>query len=301
MTDLAPGASPAPPSPGSRRSPGVRLALGLLKVLTPITGEARAQWAVGRLYATLYLVKFYLSVQYARATLGMIWVILAPLLVVAVYLPVFVIVFKARLPGRESTLDYALFTMIGLTAWSAFSDAIGQGAGALVFNQTIVRHSPTPPVMLPIVKVLTSFLMLAIGLTILGVVLLASGHSPGVRIVLVPAFFVLFFVFTLGLVLFLCVATAYLHDLIQALPTLLAIEFFAAPIAYAPESATGLMYTFVRLNPLKPFLCLARASMLPWYPFAWEDLWLSAAWAVGAFVVGALTFRKLQSGLRDMV
>jgi lipopolysaccharide transport system permease protein len=299
VSDLSP--VPPAPAPAPGRTLGIKLALSLLRALTPLTGEARAQWIVGRLYATLYLVRFYLSVQYARATLGMIWVVLAPLLVVAVYMPVFVVVFKAKLPGRESVLDYALFTMIGLTAWSAFSDAIGQGAGALVFNQTIVRHSPTPPVMLPIVKVLTSFLMLGIGLTILGVVLLASGHSPGVRLVLLPAFFVLFFVFTLGLVLFLCVAAAYLHDLIQALPTLLSIEFFAAPIAYAPESATGLMYTLVRLNPLKPFLCLARAAMLPWYPFAWEDLWMSAAWAAGAFLVGAFTFRKLQSGLRDLV
>src|SRR4051812_48101362 len=104
---------------------GTRVALALIRLLTPVAGEPRAQWIVGRGYALLYLARYYLVAQYAKASLGVFWVALAPVLLAAIYLPVFLFVFQAKLPGRDSSVDYALFSIGGLMVWAAVQDALG--------------------------------------------------------------------------------------------------------------------------------------------------------------------------------
>jgi lipopolysaccharide transport system permease protein len=287
------------PIPGSGRL--ARLAFALIRILAPAIGEPRAQWLVSRVYAILYLVRFYIASQLARTSLGFLWVGLAPLLLVAVYLPIFLVVFKVRLPGHDSPLDYTLFALVGLIAWNSVADAIAQSTGSLVYNATVVRHAPTPPIMLPIIKVLTAFVWLVVGFAVLIVILAAMGRNPGVRLALLPGALGLLLAFLVGLGLFLSAAAAYVHDLVQVLPTLLAVEFFAAPITYAPEMVTGRLVPIVQWNPLTPFLALFRCSFLPWEPFAWSDLALAGAWATGVFVLGIVTFRALEGGLRDVV
>jgi ABC-2 type transport system permease protein len=301
---------PEPPSPTAtiERNPSrgpsraSRAALALISALGPVLGEPRAQWLVGRVYALVYLARYYLAAQHARARLGVFWVALAPLLLMAVYLPVFLYVFKQRLPDRPSELDYALHCLVGLMAWAAVSEAIGQGGGSLVTHSSIVRHAPTPPAMLPIVKVLGAFAGLAVGLATFLLVLALSGNWPGVRLVMLPVSFGLLLVATIGATLALSALAAYVRDLLQALPTLLAVEFFAAPIVYPLSKEWDPWIQFgLGLNPLTPFLSLLRASLLPWHPFAWDDLGLACAWTAGAVVVGGAVFRKLEPGLGDVV
>jgi ABC-type polysaccharide/polyol phosphate export permease len=285
-----------------RPSKSARAALGLIRALTPLVGEPRAQWLVARGYALVYLARFYIVAQYAKASLGVLWVALAPVLLAAVYLPVFIFIFKAK-PTTEGTVDYALFAVAGLVVWAAVQDALGQGAGALVHNAAIVRHAPTPPAMLPVVKVLGSFAGLAIGLALFALGLTLAGRAPGMRLAILPVAYALLLATTLGVSLLLAALSAYVHDLIQILPTLLAVEFFAAPIVYARSSAQGSPWIELALtaNPLTPFLGLVRAGLFPAEPFAWQDLGLAVAWGVGALTIGALVFRKLESGLGDVL
>jgi ABC-type polysaccharide/polyol phosphate export permease len=291
----------SPSAPPPRAKILSRAALGAVRTLTPLLGNARAQWLVARTWAVLYLVRFYLATQNARASLGWLWVGIAPLLLIAVYLPVFLFVFKARLPtpGHDSPLDYALFCLVGLVVWSSVQDAFMQGASSLVHNATIVRHSPTPPAMLPFVKVLTSFVWLSIGLTILVAILAVTGRNPGARLlILIPAY-VLLFAFMIGLSLTCAYLTAYVRDLLQIFPTLIAIEFFAAPITYSPNMNLGRLSAVIQANPLTPFLGMFRASVLTWEPFAWHDLGLAAAWAAGAILVALVLTHRLEGGLKD--
>jgi lipopolysaccharide transport system permease protein len=273
----------------------------LIRVLSPLAGEPRAQWLVARGYALVYLARYYVAAQYGKALLGMFWVAIAPLLLAAVYLPIFLFKFNPELPN-QSRVDYALFCLVGLMAWAAFSDGVSQGSGALVSNASIVRHAPTPPSMLPIVKVLGAFSGLGAGLLAFILGLAVAGRFPGTRLLMLPVAFGLLLLATLGIALAFAVLGAYLRDLIQALPTLLAVEFFAAPVVYAaPDpfaSKTGLL---IQLNPFTPFLALFRYSLLTWGDLPWRDLAFAVGWAVALLLVGTLLFRRLEGGLGDVV
>ena len=181
-------------------------------------------------------------------------------------------------------------------------DAIGQGAGAIVNHASIVRHAPTPPAMLPVVKVLGSFAGLAVALAVFVLILVLAGEGSGARLVLVPLSFAILFAEVLGVALAFAALGAYMRDLLQALPTLLAIEFFAAPIVYATVGGLPAPLALaIRANPFTPVLGLLRAGLFAWQPFAWDDLGLATAWAAGLLFVGGLVFARLQSGFGDVL
>ncbi len=278
---------------------GAALARLTIKVLAPLLGADRAQRATAQAYAVAYLVFYYVTIQYARAALGILWVVLTPVTFLAIYLPVLTYVFKADLPNATGPYDYALFMVGGFLPWGAFADSVGQGSGSIAQNAGIVRHAPMPPALLPVVKVTGSFLGLVIGVVVYAIVLAAVGRFPGVRLVLLPVALVLYYAFTLGVTWFLASASVFARDLVQLIPTFLLVEFFACPIVYHPDMAPGPLGGVVRWNPLTPFLALFRAALAPTAAFAWGDLALAGAWALVAFAVGTFTFKKLEDGFTD--
>jgi lipopolysaccharide transport system permease protein len=276
-----------------------RLPQALVQSLTPLLGAVHAERVVARCYAVLYLVYYYLSAQYARALLGIAWLVVTPLLFLAVYLPVLTYVFNAKLPGAAGPYDYALFIVAGFLPWAAFSDGFGQGAASIVNGASIVRHAPMPPSLLPAIRVSGAFTGLLVGLLIYLPILTALGRFPGLRLVLLPPAFVLLYGFTLGVSWLTSSLAVYVRDILQLLPTLLLIEFFACPIVYPPSLVPPALKMFVGWNPLTPFLALFRASVAPTAEFAWLDLGLATAWTVGALALGSLTFRRLEGGFGD--
>lgn len=274
------------------------LALGLT---TPILGERRARWLVVRGWAIATLVLYTLRARYARALLGVVWTLITPLLFLAVYLPLLTYVFNMEAGEfAGDRLAFPIYVIVGFLLWNAFSDGLSNGGSSLVMNIDVVRHSPSPPMLLPTVKVGTSFVNFLAGSALVVVFLAATGHWPGVRLLLFPVAAALAFLLTWGLALLAASLAVFMRDVLQMITTLMLVEFFAAPLLYPVSLVPEHMRIFVELNPFTPFLTLTRASLIPTQPIAFSDVGLAAFWALGAFAVGALTFRRLESGFGDI-
>jgi lipopolysaccharide transport system permease protein len=277
------------------------LSLKLVHLLAPILGARRAELFVARVYAILFLVTYQRSAQYSRAILGVVWLVLTPLLFLAVYVPVLTLVFHGQLPGATGPYDYAIFIVAGFLPWTAFSDGFSLGAASLVNSPGVVRHAPIPPSLLPAIAVSSTFMGLAIGVAIFLPVVAALGHFPGVRLLLLPLAFLLLYGFTLGLAWLSASVVVFVRDLLQLLTTLLLIEFFACPVVYHPSLAPGRLGTLVQWNPLTPFLNIFRASLAPAAEFAWLDLALASGWTLVVLALGLAAFKKLEGGFSDAV
>jgi ABC-type polysaccharide/polyol phosphate export permease len=278
---------------------GAQFAGASIRTLTPFVGAANAQWIVARAYAIAYLVYFQLSIQYAKAALGLLWVIATPALFLAVYLPVNTAILHARLSEGGGVLQDGFMVVAGFLVWVAFQEGFFQGAASIAHNPAVVQNTPTPPALLPFVKVTTAFVGLAITVVLFLAVVVLTGNSPGHRLLMLPAAFAVFYVFTLGGALFFAAIAVYVRDVLQLIPTLLTIEFFACPIVYSPSQASGKLAIALQLNPMTPFLALFRASLIANAPFAWQDFAFAAAWASLAFLTGAVLFRRLEDGFAD--
>jgi ABC-type polysaccharide/polyol phosphate export permease len=81
-----------------------------------------------------FLVRRQLRVRFAQTKAGGLWLVLQPLLQLAVYAFVF-----SRIAKSDIKVPYPLFALAGLTAWLFISRTLSTGAGSLVTNSNVVK------------------------------------------------------------------------------------------------------------------------------------------------------------------
>lgn len=283
--------SPAPP-PGTQ--PGVE------RGDPGDSSSPRLEWTRRQVYALSYLTWYELRQQYSRATLGMLWFLITPFLLLVVYGFIVTRIYRVDLPGL-STTAYSLLILCGLMPWLAFSEALGSSCHSVVNFPAVVRNSPLPAIFLPTVKVLQSFTGLAFAYSLTLVIAGVSGNLQAHRLPLAPFAYLCLLGFTLGVGWFFAALAVYLRDVIQGISTILLLGLFASPVLYTPDMAQGLpryVHLVIAWNPITPYLGLLRA-VLEGSPLEARDLVLAPALAALSMLGGFWFFRRLEPGMAD--
>lgn len=195
-----------------------------------------------------------LKVKYKGSALGIVWSLLNPLVMMAIYTLVFGIFLRAvKLP------DYWAFVLGGLLSWIFFSSALTSATVSFIRNPSLITKVAFPIESLPLATILANFINYLIMLAILLVVLVAVRVPVGVSLLVLPVIVVAQLAFTIGLGLFLASATVYFRDLEHLVGLVLTAWFYLTPILYPLQAgglpgAAGRVVPYLRLNPLSWFL-----------------------------------------------
>ena len=133
------------------------------------------------------LVRKDLKVKYQGSTLGFVWSLANPLLLLGIYYVIFAVVFDNQVP------DFHVYLMSGLLAFSAFSQAVGNASISVVGNAGLVKKVRFPLLVLPLSGIGFAMVQLGLQLPVLLVIALVSGinfFSPAF-LLLVPALLLL--------------------------------------------------------------------------------------------------------------
>ena len=82
------------------------------------------------------LVRKDLKVKYQGSTLGFLWSLANPLLLMVVYTFVFAIVFRSRVPF------FGLFLLTGMLIWNFFTMGVSGAATSILANAGLVKKVP---------------------------------------------------------------------------------------------------------------------------------------------------------------
>ena len=155
-----------------------------------------------------------LGSQYRGQALGSFWVIGHPIIQLLVYIFVFVVVFKIRIPASLGVpRDYTAFILAGLVPWLAIQQSLVRSATALVARSNLVRQVAFPIEILPFGAVLVSVVAEVIGFVIVAVYTLVRFDGLPWTYVLLPVAFSLQFILMTGVALILAAITPVLRAL----------------------------------------------------------------------------------------
>src|ERR1043165_624603 len=104
-----------------------------------------------------------ISVRYKQTSLGLIWAVLQPLLMMAIFTAVFSVLAKIPSDGTP----YALFAYTALLPWTFFSTAVSNGTSSLVTHTQLITKVYFPREILPITYVIAALFDFAIGFVVL--------------------------------------------------------------------------------------------------------------------------------------
>lgn len=232
--------------------------------------------------------------KYLGSSLGSVWGVANPLLMLGIFTFVFGYVFKVKLPGAETTLAYAIWLISGYGPWIATSEAILTSAMSLVTAAALVKNMAFKTELLPIASVLASSIPLLVSMVFLFVLLVVDGNYPTWHAIWIVPVALLHFLFLITVSFFFSSIVVFLKDVGYALPNILIIILFATPIFYPLDSMPGLVRLVSEFN---PFYVIAESYRQPLVyhraPHFLGLLYLLAI-SAGLGIIGLQVFRRLR-------
>jgi ABC-type polysaccharide/polyol phosphate export permease len=193
---------------------------------------------------------------------GFAWLVLQPLLLLAVYAFVFTTVFKARIPDAGGA-GFVPYLAVAFWPWIAFSESVLRSSNAVSANAALIGKVSFPSELLPLSTVTASFMMNLAGYAAVLVVLQLMG-APIQWLGLIAALPVLalLFLFAAGLALFTSALQVFLRDVSQILPPLMTFWFFTTPILYSSSILPPPFALVMKFNPMSWFVERLRDFLL---------------------------------------
>ncbi|HQR44917.1 MAG TPA: ABC transporter permease [Thermoanaerobaculia bacterium] len=252
------------------------------------------------------LVARELKARYRGSVLGYFWSLLNPLLMLAVYVVVFQLIFPGRSP---STSPYALFLFCGLLPWNWLAGSLTDASASLVVHGPLLKKVLFPAEVLPTVAVLAQGVHFLLALPVLGLgLVLGAGGVFGAAVPLtaallqVPGLILLEGLFVLGLGLFFASLTVHFRDVKDLLATGLTLWFFGTPILYTiSDVASPPLRRLLGWNPVAPLFAAWHDALFygHWIgPGEWARL---AGISLAAFLAGSLVFARLRDSYPEAV
>lgn len=234
---------------------------------------------------------------------GWLWLLVTPLLLLAVYGFVFGVIFSARVPAGMD-VPFIAWLAAALWPWLAFSEGTLRGSQAIRQHASLISKVALPRHLLVAASTTAVFVLHLLGYLL---VLLVLGSLVGASIrpggILSVAFaLATLYLFALGLGLGLGALQVYLRDLEQFIPTFFLFWFFMTPILYPPDMLPELMARWMAVNPMSNWMEVIRAGLFHGLPLpGLVDALVMSGAALLALVCGGWLFARLAPYFEDFL
>ena len=234
------------------------------------------------------------KVKYKQSLLGPLWLVFQPLALLAGFL----VAFRGLAEVETSGLPYSVFALVGLTVWAFFQAAMTIGSASLISNINFIRFTPCPRPAFPIAAVLASLPAFAVTACGALIAAAATGHlSP--RVVLLPVGLAWLIVLTLAVVAISSSLAVRYRDIVSALPFLLQVGIFLAPVGYSVAELSTAVRVIVGVNPLTGVMEACRWMMLSGYDPSVEPIAFSLIGTLLLAMAGWRLFSRLETTMAD--
>ena len=209
---------------------------------------------------------------YFGTALGYLWSVCRPLLLFGVLLAVFTQAF--RLP--TDVPHYAVLLLLNIVLFGFFQEATGNAVGSVVSQESIVRKTQFPRLVIPLSVVLTALFNLGLNLGVVFVFILAFGVGPYWTWLLLPVLLLALFGFTVAVAMIVSSLYPRFRDVGLIWTVASTALFYATPVLYPLGSVSEPLRHVIALNPLAPIFELTHKWIID--PNAAGPVELTGGW-----------------------
>jgi ABC-type polysaccharide/polyol phosphate export permease len=249
-------------------------------------------------YLFTQLVRRELRRKYKGSTLGVLWYLVNPLVLLGAYTLMFSVVLHV-----QNIKAFPIFVMAGLVVWTFFQQSLTAAAESLIEQGALVRKARFPRETIPAAAVTVQLITMTALLVIVAPISLAIRGTFGARLLLLPVVVVLLFAFVLGCALIVSVLHAYFRDVGPIVTAVLLPWFFVSPI-FLELSRIGhptVRWLLEWVNPVAPFIELMRGILWGGGGVTFGRLLYALVAAAVALGLGARVFRRMEGELAVVV
>lgn len=207
--------------------------------------------------------------RYRASLLGMLWAVVTPLILLALYTFVFSVVLKSRWGASavEAPGDFAITMFCGMLVFNVFSEMLNRAPFLVVYNPNLVKKVVFPLEVLIPAALLAALFTLGVGLLVwLGGWFYVTHQLPPPTILWLPVVLLPVMLVSLGIGWVLAALGVFLRDIGHVMNLVSTVLFFTTPIFFRLENVRAEPYhTIIQLNPLTHAVEDARRVMMGEY------------------------------------
>lgn len=269
-----------------------------------VIGPKRSPWEVNLRdiwdYRELlyFLTLRQIKTKYKQTAIGIVWVVLQPLLTMAIFALIFYRVGTFNTGG----IEVYPFLFSTLMLWTFFSSALNSGSQSLVSNANMISKIYFPRFLLPLSLSIAGLLDYIISWGVFVGIMIATGESFSTLMVFIWVPLLLSFVLVTGLTFLFSAMAAKYRDVQYIVPFFTTILLFASPVLYPLAAAQEpILRTIMALNPLAGIMASQRYFIFGRPDMDMPVFLASIVVTVVVFVVGLLYFKRYERQLADVI
>ncbi|QAY60618.1 ABC transporter permease [Microbacterium protaetiae] len=232
--------------------------------------------------------------------LGMLWLVLRPLFLAAIYGTLF----GALLSSAARPHDWVPYLLTGVFTFQFFTGCFGGGARAITGNARLVQSLGFPRILLPVSVVIEQALRIVPIFVLLVVLLPVFGVPFRWSWLLVIPILGLMALFNFGVAMIVARMSVWARDVQQFIPVINRVLFYASAIFFQVDlifADRPILLTIAHLVPTYDFIALVRDVTLVGHQAPLLAVIAAPVWTVLALGIGVVYFWNAEAryGLSD--
>jgi ABC-type polysaccharide/polyol phosphate export permease len=247
-------------------------------------------WHGDYLYLIQNLVMKDFRIRYRNMSLGVLWSLLNPLVMMAVMTFVWTKIFRDPRP------NFPLFVLCGMVPYNFFAIAWSGGTTSIVDSAGLIKRLPVPREVVPISTVLSCCIHLLVQLGLLLAIAIGSGVGVNKYWLWLPVVWALEIVFVCGLALLTASANVFVRDTRYIVESTNLVMFWLVPVFYDFSKIPQKYKEIYEANPLAALVIVMRRIV---YEGASPNgdsytMWKLVLASFTVFFIGLLVFRRMK-------
>jgi len=240
----------------------------------------------GRRELVYYLVTSELKAEHKTKVLGFLWSFLDPLLLMATYILLVVLIFDRGGP------QFPVLLFCAILSWRWFTSSLSVAVTSITSKSRVVQTTYFPLAVLPLAGIIAGLVDYLVAFVILIPLLFAFDATFTVNVLWLPVLIIVQLVITIGAALFCAALGTYLTDLKNIVQFILRLGFYLSPILYSvTETVPERFETYYMLNPFAALIESYKNILVRGTPPS-GYMAIAAAVAVIVFLVGFWYFGR---------
>src|SRR5260370_36654033 len=223
----------------------------------------RPLWQLPRRFDLIVsLTRRELAARYRGSVLGILWALLTPVVMIAIFTIIFAGIFKARFGNSNSQWDYALYLFCGLLPWNAFQESLQLSSNTIMAHANLVKRVVFPLETLPVAQTLAAVATQMFGTVALVVATAFLRHEVHATTLFLPLLVIPQIVATLGGAWLLASLGVFVRDIVQGVTLFFMAWIYLTPLIFPASLVPERYRAIINLNPLTPLVRNYRRGLL---------------------------------------
>ncbi|MEP6716887.1 MAG: ABC transporter permease [Terriglobia bacterium] len=235
-------------------------------------------------------------VRYRNMSLGVLWSLVNPLVMMGILTVIFTKVFP-----NPNIKHFPVFVLCGLVPYSFFTVAWTTGTTCIVDNASLLKRLPVPQEVVPVAAVLSNSIHLMIQIAMLLAIVILFGSGINVNWLWLPLIWALNLVFICGLALITSAMHVYIRDTRYLVESANTVLFWLVPIFYPVALIPQRFQHLYLLNPLAALVSELRQILMDGSAPDGSTLLQSALVSFVTLGVGSIMFQKLKASFFERI